>query len=58
MTTKSALLRQIQEKNFEPGELEESATLMLDWIRDMRKVDGIAQWGWKILEHLYPKYCG
>jgi hypothetical protein len=45
-----------KDKNFEPGELEESTVLMLDWIRDMRKVDRIAQWGWKILEHLYPTY--
>jgi hypothetical protein len=26
---------------------------MLDWIRDMRLVDGMAEWGWRVLEPLY-----
>jgi hypothetical protein len=54
MTTQSEILSYICQNNLEPGELEETASLMLDWIRDMKKVDGIAQWGWSILERLYP----
>jgi hypothetical protein len=34
-------------------DLETSVGLMLDWIRDMRLVDGIADWGWRVLEPLY-----
>ena len=30
--------------HFESGELEESASLMLDWIHDMKKIDSIAKW--------------
>jgi hypothetical protein len=36
-----------------PEELARSVALMLDWIRDMRFVDGIAEWGWRVLEPLY-----
>jgi hypothetical protein len=54
MTTQSEQLCYIRDTHFEPGELEESASLMLDWIQDMKKVDGIAAWGCGILERLYP----
>lgn len=54
MTTKSPVLRYAREKNFSPGEMEESAALMLDWIRDMAKIDAVARRGWSILQKLYP----
>ncbi|KAI9780525.1 MAG: hypothetical protein M1839_006643 [Geoglossum umbratile] len=50
MTTQSELLGFIRDTHLEPEELEESAGLMLDWIRDMKKVEGIAEWGWRLLE--------
>ncbi|KAI9768884.1 MAG: hypothetical protein M1839_003861 [Geoglossum umbratile] len=58
MTTKSALLRRVQEEHFEPGELEESAALMLEWVRDMRVMDSVARWAWTILMGVYPGYDG
>ncbi|KAH0559908.1 hypothetical protein GP486_003572 [Trichoglossum hirsutum] len=54
MTNQSESLRYIRDTHFEPGELEESASLMLDWIHDMKKVDSNAAWCCGILERLYP----
>lgn len=47
------MLKHIRDTQIEKGKLEETAQLMLEWMRDMRQVDGIAEWGWKILEPLY-----
>ncbi|KAI9882471.1 MAG: hypothetical protein M1823_005780 [Watsoniomyces obsoletus] len=54
MTTKSPLLRGVRENNFAAGEMEESVALMLDWIRDMAKIDAVAERAWSILEQLFP----
>ncbi|KAK5108758.1 hypothetical protein LTR62_007818 [Meristemomyces frigidus] len=35
------------------GEIEETVGLLLEWMRDVRQVDGIAEWSWEILEPLY-----
>ncbi|KAH0544603.1 hypothetical protein FGG08_001252 [Glutinoglossum americanum] len=58
MTTQSELLGYVCDTHFEPGELEESASLMLDWVYDMKKVDCIAEWGWRILERLSSQIDG
>ncbi|KYG40385.1 hypothetical protein M433DRAFT_148429 [Acidomyces richmondensis BFW] len=34
-------------------EIEQSVACMLEWVKDMRQVDGIAEWSWQILEPLY-----
>ena len=54
MTTQSELLEFIRDNHLEPGELEESAGLMLDWIRDMKKIESTAEWGWRVIERVYP----
>ena len=53
MTTENACLKQICEKHVNREELKVTVGLLLDWIRDMRQVDAVADWGWKILEPLY-----
>lgn len=53
LTTESACLQQICDERVNREDMEQSAQLMLDWLRDMRQVDGIAEWGWRILEPLY-----
>jgi len=55
MTTENSVLKYVRETFFTAGELEESAGLMLDWIQDMRHMDGIAEWSWKIVGPLYAK---
>ncbi|KAK3082434.1 hypothetical protein LTR53_020377, partial [Teratosphaeriaceae sp. CCFEE 6253] len=48
-------LRQVVEETNVVGwkEIEQTAELMLDWMRDVKQVDGIAEWSWGILEALY-----
>jgi hypothetical protein len=46
-------LARICAERVNPEEISRSVGLMLDWIRDMRQVDGIANWGWTVLEPLY-----
>lgn len=52
MTTKNKLLQMVKEKYFAHGEIEESKELMIDWIKDLREIDGVADWAWKVLNHL------
>ncbi|KAI9832178.1 MAG: hypothetical protein M1819_004530 [Sarea resinae] len=58
MTTENRVLKYIRESQFAPGELEQSASLMLDFILDMRQVDGIAELSWDILKPLYTRTKG
>jgi len=34
-------------------EIDQTVELMLDWIRDLKSSDPIAQWCWKILQRIY-----
>ncbi|KAK4551249.1 hypothetical protein LTR86_011270, partial [Recurvomyces mirabilis] len=34
-------------------EIESTIGLLLEWMRDVKQVDGIAEWSWGILEPLY-----
>ena len=34
-------------------EISQTVSLMLEWMRDVRQVDGIAEWSWGILAPLY-----
>ena len=49
----NARLRDITEKYIDPSEVEQTVYLLLDWLRDTRLVDAIANWGWGILEQIY-----
>lgn len=53
MTTVNDCLRQICEEKVSRREMEETTFLLLDWLRDIKQVDGIAEWSWKILEPLF-----
>lgn len=48
-------LRQIVEEGGVVGrdEIEATVTALLEWMRDVKQVDGIAEWAWGILEPLY-----
>lgn len=54
MTTENECLRQICESHVSQDEVQKSVTLMLEWMRDVKQLDGIAEWSWRILEPLYP----
>lgn len=53
MTRESGVLRQICDESIKPEDLQRTAALMLDWIRDVKQLDGIAEWSWGILEPLF-----
>lgn len=50
----SDYLRQICEQNTLQERIKETAALMLDWIEDVKQVDGTAEWSWTIMERLFP----
>ncbi|KAL1305957.1 hypothetical protein AAFC00_004095 [Neodothiora populina] len=53
MTTENTCLKGICDERVNREDLEQTASLMLDWLRDIKQVDGIAEWSWKILSPLY-----
>lgn len=36
-------------------EIQETITLIWEWMNDIRQVDGIAEWSWQILEPLFTR---
>jgi hypothetical protein len=56
MTRHNPMLRDIRAQlcgaRFET-EVDESAEMMLDWIRDLKSTDSVAMWCWKILQPIY-----
>lgn len=57
MSTVNDCLREIVQEGGVVGrqEIDMSIRLMLEWVRDVRQVDGIAEWSWAILEPLYAQ---
>ena len=53
MTTENESLRQICESQVSQDDIQQTVTIMLDWVRDVKQLDGVAAWSWKILEPLY-----
>ncbi|KAF2715929.1 hypothetical protein K431DRAFT_316899 [Polychaeton citri CBS 116435] len=53
MTSENECLRAICEEQVNLEEIQRTISLMMEWIRDVRQVDGIADWGWRVLEPLY-----
>jgi hypothetical protein len=56
MTTESECLKKICNERLVQEDLEQTTKLMLEWIQDIKQVDGIAEWSWKILGPLYSKH--
>ena len=53
MTTENECLRRICESQVNHEDIQKTASLMLDWVRDVKQLDGIADWSWRILEPLF-----
>jgi hypothetical protein len=51
-------LRQICEEQVNLKDVEMTTMLMLDWIKDAKQLDGIAEWGWGIVEPLFSDALG
>lgn len=52
VATKEYTLRQICDEKVDREVMEQTAMLLLDWVQDIKQVDDIAAWAWKILEPL------
>lgn len=55
MTTENERLQRICESHVNHEEIRRTVELMLDWVRDVKQLDGIAEWSWRILEPLFSK---
>jgi hypothetical protein len=53
MTQENGVLGQICDEHVNPNDVKRTVTLMLDWMRDVKHVDGIADWNWRILEPMF-----
>ncbi|KAF2137133.1 uncharacterized protein K452DRAFT_278936 [Aplosporella prunicola CBS 121167] len=47
------LLRQICETRLSMAQIEESISLMIEWMEDMKQVDGVADWSARLVQPLY-----
>jgi hypothetical protein len=53
MTTVNECLKQICDEQVDRSEIDKTVQLMLEWIQDVKQLDGIAEWSWRILQPLY-----
>jgi hypothetical protein len=58
MTREEGMLKRICEEQVDASDLDSTIMLMLDWIKDVKQLDGIAEWSWKVLEPLFPEIQG
>jgi hypothetical protein len=58
MAQEEGMLKRICEEQVDPSDLDSTIMLMLDWIKDVKQLDGIAEWSWKVLEPLFPEFQG
>jgi hypothetical protein len=53
MVSENNAIRKIAQTYLDYDEVLKTIHLLLDWFQDMRQIDGIAEWEWDILSHLY-----
>jgi hypothetical protein len=58
MLTVNECLHEIMERYLDKQEVEDTVLLLLDWMHDVKQIDGIAGWSWPILESLYDEPAG
>ncbi|QDS74774.1 hypothetical protein FKW77_001659 [Venturia effusa] len=56
MVEDNPAIRKIAEVYLDFEETQQTVHLLLDWFRDMRQIDGIAEWAWSVLAPLYSNY--
>ncbi|KAF2836735.1 hypothetical protein M501DRAFT_1018618 [Patellaria atrata CBS 101060] len=47
-------LRDIAEQYVDPKAFEQTIFLLVDWVRDIRQIDPMAQWAWPIVQSFFP----
>ncbi|KAK4963875.1 hypothetical protein LTR28_004302 [Elasticomyces elasticus] len=50
MTTVNECLGRIASERVNQEEMDFTARMLLDWVRDVRQIDGIAEWAWRLLD--------
>ena len=55
MVEGSEALRAIPKDIIDHEAIQRTTILMLDWLRDVKQFDGIAEWSWKVLDLVYPQ---
>ena len=55
MSRSNDCLNQICREQLDGNAVDVATTLMLEWIRDIKQIDGIAEWSWQILEPLFSQ---
>ena len=53
MITENESLRRVCESRVSQDEVRQTAALLLEWVGDVKQVDGMAEWSWGVLEPLY-----
>lgn len=56
MTTENDCLRDICESQVSLEDIEQTMRLMLEWVRDVKQLCGIAEWSWRLIEPLYAHF--
>lgn len=55
MTQEEGVLKQLCEGRINRDDLDSTIVLLLNWVKDVKQVDGIAEWSWNILEPLFAE---
>jgi hypothetical protein len=55
MIRESEMLASINDQYLDAGELRQTVFALLDWVRDMSQIDGLAGWASGLMEKLYPE---
>jgi hypothetical protein len=55
MRREEGTLKRICEERVDLSDLNSTIMLMLDWVKDVKQLDGIAEWSWKILQPLFTE---
>ena len=58
MTRDEGMFKRICEERVDLSDLDSTIMLMLDWVKDVKQLDGIAEWSWELLEPLFTEMQG
>ncbi|OCK80798.1 hypothetical protein K432DRAFT_296919 [Lepidopterella palustris CBS 459.81] len=58
MITVSECMDSIASQYLDETEIKDTVMLLLSWMKDVKEVDGIADWSWPILQSLYSEVPG
>jgi hypothetical protein len=53
---KNRKLKEICEQHMDMQELRMSVAVQLAWLQDLRAIDGIADWAWRLMHPLFIRY--